>query len=123
MSGKIARFSPSKIRARAEEKLGWSPGSSKDISFGMLRDLLKDRFPKLAHEIACMVDAGDHVLEEEPEGVAEERARRFDTWERKDAAEEARRLRIALADPLIPIADREVFERSLAKAERRAKRP
>ena len=119
----IARYSPSKIRARAEEKLGWAPGSSRNISFGTLREMLKVRFPKLAHEIRCMLDAGDHLLEEEPAPLAEERTRRFEERDRETAADEAKRLRVALADPAIPAVDRKVFERALAKAERRSKRP
>lgn len=57
------RYDPEKVRARAEEALGWEPGASRDLSFAMLREALKAKPEKwkAAKDIDDMLRTGDHL--------------------------------------------------------------
>lgn len=58
------RYDPAALRARIEERLGWPAGGAKDFTWGMLKEVLKDRgLWKLAHEVESMLRTGDHLVE------------------------------------------------------------
>lgn len=75
-SGVPARYDPEKVRARAEEALGWAPGSSRELSFKMLREALKAKPEKwkAAKDIDDMLRTGDHLIGEpaRPDPIATE---------------------------------------------------
>ena len=63
--GERARYDADKVRQRAEEALGWEPGSSKDMSFNLLLEALKAKPEKwkARRDIEDMLRTGDHLLE------------------------------------------------------------
>jgi hypothetical protein len=60
-----ARYDPEKVRRRAEEALGWELGSSRDMSFRMLAEMLKSKPEKwkALNDIEDMLRTGDHLDE------------------------------------------------------------
>lgn len=64
-AGVGAKYSARKLRERVAEKLGWSVKDTEKFSFQMLREMVKDKSPKLAHEISVAIRSGDLWFEEE----------------------------------------------------------
>lgn len=55
----VARYSGKKLRERIADTLGWSVKETEKFSFQMLREMVKDKSPKLAHEILVAIRSGD----------------------------------------------------------------
>lgn len=52
-----------KLRKRAEEVLGWCEGESNCFSLPTLTSFVREKAPKLHHELQCLIDSGAHILE------------------------------------------------------------
>lgn len=92
-----ARYDPEKLRARCEEKLGAEPGSTKGLTFVVLRELVKERFPKLAHEITAMLRTGDHLVGERAPSSGKSDSERFTFAEAPVSAPSPRKAKIVQA--------------------------
>ena len=57
-------MNPNVIRSRAAQLLGWTPAEVGQFSLLMLRELVKDRDPKLAEEISATVAGGHYIFGE-----------------------------------------------------------
>lgn len=56
-------YNTDSLYERAAEKLGWSVRDARSFSLPMLREIVKEKSPKLAHEIDMAIAAGSHIYE------------------------------------------------------------
>ena len=62
----VAQYDVVKIRKRAAELLGWSLADTYGVSLAMLREMVQDKSPKLAHEISAVISSGSHIYRRAP---------------------------------------------------------
>jgi len=51
----------SELRKRIAETLGWAMKDTKGFSFPHLRELVRDKDPELAEELAQVIERGEHI--------------------------------------------------------------
>ena len=61
----IARIDPDKVRDRVAKVLGWTPEEARQFSLQMLREMMRGKSWKLAHELTLLIEQG--IVTSKPE--------------------------------------------------------